>query len=914
MLFNSAKDASFYLSCQYLAKPELQEILNKNNYQTIDLENIEEIFNLYYKKNFSGFTSINLKDNNINKISYTQNSLRLLRNHIICNLIERQFQNLCDYFEVVETMSLLADFCINKLILLNNEQLSTLYNPPLDKDGNILALIIMGMGKLGGLELNVSSDIDLVFLFEEDGETSNANGKISISYSEYFEKLGQRIIQGLNKINEFGFVFRVDMRLRPYGDIGSIVCNISMFEEYLLTQGRAWERFAWLKARQIYPKKENLNLSKLIQTFVYRRYLDYTLLDSLKNVHQKIVNEQNKKNNVLNIKLGIGGIREIEFLTQVQQLIYGGQKPILQNKKTLEALSILIDLNMMNINIAQNLSNIYIQYRNIEHAIQYLRDEHQHNLPSEENNEDWNKILAFLPEFNSVLSLKEWINSSREFVHNIFQSIFYKKENKNILFDFENLQPDSKLHQWLIENNFPIPAKITAHIHSLLNGSRYRVLSDSTQSNFKQALYLGLMSCANLENKEICFMRYIDFLNIISQRKSYLNLIIQYSFVIDRLINILDHSIWLSQYVITHPQIIDELLRSVSTITFDWEQYSKDLAFKLNYYSNNIEQQLDILRQSYHGEVFRILLYELSGQSDVLYTADLLSQLVDCTLEETINAIWNSLEVNEPIPYFSIIAYGKLGGKELGYESDLDLVFLYDAQNSKLLDATTTYSYLARKLLTWLTSNTPAGKVFEIDTRLRPNGQSGLLVSSIQAFEEYQKQRANNSAWTWEHQALTRGRFCAGNKEIGKKFEQIRKDILSSDRDKSVLKQQIINMRNKISQEKKYNSDAFNLKYSIGGMIDLEFCVQYLILAYSNNFPDLLANLGNIKLINIAAESNLIEKEIADDAVKAYKKYRKTQYELRLDNKKITLKKEGFEDCINSIVKLWHNIIENNNI
>ncbi len=819
-------------------------------------------------------------------------------------------------------MSILADFCITKLVKIHSEQLNFTYNPPLDENNNPLQLIIMGMGKVGGMELNVSSDIDLVFLFDYEGQTSVANNKPSIYYSQYFEKLGQKIIQGLNKITEYGFVFRVDMRLRPYGDIGSIVCSLPMFEEYLLNQGRAWERFAWLKARQIYPNNKHYALEKIIQTFVYRKYLDYTLLDSLLNVYNKINAPQIKYKH--NIKLGVGGIREIEFISQVYQLIYGGQKPFLQTKKTIEALSIFAEHNILSASVAQNLSLIYIQYRNIEHAIQYINDEHSHNLPNDLNSTEWHNLLVFLPYFNGVEHLQQWLEQSKIFVHSVFEKIFNQQsisnnvvngiDKNNILFDLDNIDANSYLHNWLEQHNFPIPLQITTHIHKILNSAKYKNLSENTQNNFKKTIELGLLSCKNLDNKDIVFLRYLDFIYVINQRTCYLDLLVKHPQIINSLVKVLAHSMWLAQYIIKHPQVIDELLRWPNTFKFDWDKYKQNLTAKLEYYSNDVEQQLEILRHNYHSQIFSIILHEINEQADVLQTADLISSLVDSTLEVIIQVIWNTLNCADEIPHFAVVGYGKLGGKELGYESDLDLIFLYDAYNSNLDDASTTYSYVARKIITWLTSNTIAGKVCDIDTRLRPNGQSGLLVSSIQAFEDYQIQRAVNGAMTWEHQALSRARFCAGNSRIGEKFEEIRRKILKQSRSQQELKDSIINMRNKISQDKKYENNIFHIKYSVGGMIDVEFCVQYIVLFYSKDYPQLLENLGNIKLLNLAKEFNLLPQNIVQNVIITYAKYRKLQYTLRLDNKKLLLDKNLFADDIYKINQLWEHVFLTDNI
>jgi [glutamine synthetase] adenylyltransferase / [glutamine synthetase]-adenylyl-L-tyrosine phosphorylase len=989
----SAEHVSEYLAGQYSAKPYLKTALKQNTYSVIDLNAIHELYLKYQnlvkkEKGIEQPLFQSEQEKTQYAIQITHQSLRLLRNHILCNLIERQFQNKCDYYEVTHVMSIFADFALNTLVELHTQQLNCIYYAPLDLQNKRLPLIVMAMGKLGGYELNVSSDIDIVFLFDDIDTNINQTNKeykeiskeiqkifagheslIHISHLEYFEKLAQRVVQGLNKITEHGFVFRVDLRLRPYGEIGSIVCSIGMFEDYLLTQGRAWERFAWLKARQVYPAAKHSYLANLIRSFVYRRYLDYNLLEALRSVHQKIEAEQRKKGCELNIKLGSGGIREIEFITQVHQLIHGGQNTQLQTHETLQALDLLAQHHILEQTNVDKLKTIYIQHRNLEHAIQYLRDEHTHIFPAYtkenlhistlaniddtniKNQKKWHNITYLSGTTNNTEHLQDTLTANRFFVKNIFNQIFYaeevnKKANQKInqkinqeinqkkhlelqnnndnnnkehnlklpldyFLDIDDLQINSLFGQYLTVHQFNLPGQILAHMHSILQGSRYRLLSQIAQKSFHQAIYLGVAYSKDLSNKDNSFIRYLDFLHTISQRRSYLSLLVEHPHIIQKLIGVLAHSAWVSQYIIQHPQVIDELLRVNHHIEFDWQDYRLKLAAKMNHPHDELEHKMDNLRQHYHAYVFRILLSEISGQHNVLEIADLLSALVDATLEETIHMVWKNIQMNEPIPYFAIIAYGKLGGKELGYASDLDLVFLYDETQTELNEAANSYTYLARKLITWLTSNTSSGKVFEIDTRLRPNGQAGLLVSSVQAFAAYQKQRISNSAWTWEHQALTRARFCAGNPEIGKMFEAIRCDILSVEKDNNALKHKIIKMREKILQEKKYPQDVFNLKYSLGGMIDIEFVVQYLVLAYAYKYPKLLLNLGNIQLLNIAADYALISHKLSKNAAQAYQAYRKMQYELRLDNKKSLVDINLVTQHIQNINALWHYVMLN---
>ncbi len=797
--------------------------------------------------------------------------LRMMRKYILCYLMTQELQDQTCFSEVVDMMSEFAKYAIQILLDSHYQKLIERYGQPRNVDHSIVNFVVFGMGKLGGRELNVSSDVDLVFLFEGAQNSDTCQ----ITHGEFFEKLGQKLIQSLHHLNHLGFVFRVDMRLRPYGDIGSIVTHADMFEEYLLTQGRAWERFAWLKARQIYGQA-SVSIAKMIQSFVYRRYLDYALMPSLRDVHAQIMRQYHKYQ-YHHIKLGRGGIREIEFFIQIHQLLYGGQRPQLQKTATLDALDLLQQERILDDATIHLLRTHYVTFRNIEHALQYLDDAHRHHLPSSADHPEWQSIAAFMHQ--NIADLQANIAQAQTDIHQLFKSLFDETPPAIDTFDIEDFDVDGSLYTWLHKQHFDTASQIVMHIQHELHSARYRVLSQSAQKEFKQLLSLMLTHCAQQKNAQLSFMRGLDFLHTISQRKAYVSLLVEYPHVMHRVIEVLTHSLWAANYLIQHPYVIDELLQNQAN-HFDDVFFRAQLKRQLAY-AEDTEAQMDILRQHYHTEAFRILWQEIHYKVDILLSADKLSALTDAVLDATLHTIWQGIDAHHPLN-FAVIAYGKLGGKELGYASDLDIIFLYDDDDEHLQ----TYVTLARKMTTWLSSTTRAGKLFDIDTRLRPNGQAGILVSSLHAFCNYELQKAANSAWTWEHQALSRARFCAGSPKIGLAFDDVRQQVLTQARDITHLAKEIASMRDKMAHEKSLAPNMFSVKYSLGGMVDIEFIVQFHVLAYAGQHAILVENLGNVKLLQYVAQLGFLSKEVSEQLQKAYIFYRKVQYKMRLNEQK----------------------------
>nr|WP_186425236.1 bifunctional [glutamate--ammonia ligase]-adenylyl-L-tyrosine phosphorylase/[glutamate--ammonia-ligase] adenylyltransferase [Cupriavidus metallidurans] len=841
-------------------------------------------------------------------------ALRRLRAEVMCVLIERDLRGLATLAEITGAMTDLAELAIQFGLRVLGADLGATYGRPIgEQSGEAQELVVVGMGKLGGRELNVSSDIDLIFLYDEDGETQG--GSRSLSNHEYFIRLGRRLITLLSEVTADGYVFRVDMRLRPNGDAGPLVCSFGMLEEYLVVQGREWERYAWIKGRVVSacdtPHAERVAsmLSRLTTPFVFRRYLDYGVIAAIRSLHAQIRAEAAKRSGGLaghgvnqrsfNIKLGRGGIREIEFMAQVFQLIRGGQDPALRVRPTLEVLDVALERNLLPAGQALQLADAYRFLRQLEHRLQYRDDAQTHHLPT---SDEERVAVAQMMGYGDWEALVAQMNALMDPVAQQFEATFTSPDtpecealwpalvreeqssraSQDTPGDGEETDPESSPCQRLQAAGFSDCTGLYDRLRAIATSMRYRALSETSRSRFDQLVNRALDLAAKQDDSDSTIARFLDFLDAISRRASYLSLLSEYPQAMDRVAQTLHASRWAATYLTRHPQLLDELLDADALAGApDWPAFRARLSERLQASDGQIETQMDILRREHHAETFRILLQDLQGMLTVEQVADRLSDLADAMLDVTLQAVWRQLPTRHcDTPRFAVIAYGRLGGKELGYASDLDLIFLYDDDHERAPDV---YAAYARRLITWLTSHTAAGMLFDVDTRLRPNGAAGLLVTSFDAFRRYQLREGDNAAWVWEHQALTRARFCAGAPEIGARFEDLREEILRQPRDGAALRGEIVEMRAKVAEGHPNPTDLFDLKHDRGGMVDIEFTVQYLVLLHSGAHPELTRNAGNIALLRMAGVLNLIDASLAQAVGDAYRLFRARQHKLRLD-------------------------------
>ena len=826
--------------------------------------------------------------------------LRALRARTLTHLIVRDLAGLAPLAEVTETMTQLADLSVAEALRVLRGSLVARHGEPRDAEGHVLPFIVIGMGKLGGRELNVSSDIDLIFVYPDDGET---DGPSSIGNFEFFTKLGRQLIGALAEVTGDGQVFRVDMRLRPNGDSGPLVASFDMLENYFITQGREWERYAWIKARAMTGERDD-DLAAIARPFVFRKYLDFGAVNAMRELHAQIREEVARRDMAQNIKLGPGGIREIEFIAQVFQLIRGGRDRALQIHPTLGVLARLAERSILDPDAVAELSAAYDFLRRLEHRLQYLDDAQTHTLP--ERAED-QALVAAAMGYADFAALMAELDRHRGRVSHHFDAVFADRNGSSHALDrlWSGSADTETCVAGLERLGYADPSAAAQRLADLRAGGRYQQMPAQVRARFDPLVPRLIEACAATPNPDVTLTRSLTLLDAISRRAAYLALLQQYPHALRKVADLMSASSWAADYLTRHPLLLDDLLdpRTLETAP-DWTAFHAQLAASLDAVEPDVERQMDLMREAHHSQVFRQLTQDLAGLLTVERLADHLSKLADIMIELTIATVWRKLrQRHRESPRFAVISYGKLGGKELGYASDLDIVFLYEDDDP---NAQETYSRLAQRMNTWLSSATPAGTLFETDLRLRPNGDSGLLVSSLEAFRKYQME----SAWVWEHQALTRARFSAGDPQIGAAFEAVRIEVLRQRRDLSKLRDEVLAMRQKMVDTHGNKSDLFDLKHDRGGLIDVEFIVQFLVLGHSHDHERLTGNLGNIALLGIAGEIGLIPVDLAAKVQVAYREYRRLQHGLRLNNaNRARVAPESIAEHIDAVRALWRTVL-----
>ncbi|MGH8705770.1 MAG: bifunctional [glutamate--ammonia ligase]-adenylyl-L-tyrosine phosphorylase/[glutamate--ammonia-ligase] adenylyltransferase [Burkholderiales bacterium] len=798
-------------------------------------------------------------------------TLRRLRKRVMLRVIARDLGGLAQLEEVTASVGALADCTIRFALGRLDAALRARHGNPIGAEsGAAQELLVVGMGKLGGAELNVSSDVDLVLVYPEDGDTDGAQ---RISNHEYFARLARKLVSSLNDTTASGFVFRVDLRLRPYGESGPLVASFAMLENYFVTQGREWERYAWLKARAITGRSQD-GLEQLVRPFVFRKYLDFGAFASMREMHAQIRREVRRREMHDNIKLGPGGIREIEFIVQAFQLIRGGRDAELRIRPTLEALAQLGARRLLAPEAIAELRSAYVFLRNLEHRLQYLDDQQTQSLPR--NRED-HALVAEAMGFSGYTAFLRRLAAHRAKVTRSFEAIFAAVQEPEHPLAALWAGADDLAAARLAELGYRDAARIADRLQRMRQAGRYRELPAQSQARFDALIPRLLEASAACPDPDETLERLLQLLEAVSRRGAYLALLIEYPQALEALARLVGASRWACDYLIAHPILLDELLDArLLHAAPDWPRLATELDRHLQDAGSDIERKMDILRHVRHAQTFRLLAQDLAGLLPVETLSDHLSDLADLVLERTIRMCWQDLRArHREDPCFAVIGYGKLGGKELGYASDLDIIFLYD---DAAAEAPEVYAKLAQRVNLWLTSLTPAGVLYETDLQLRPDGASGLLVSSVEAFEEYQRRKA----WVWEHQALTRARFAAGDARIGDRFERVRNEVLSREREIGALRQEIAAMREKMHRAHPNASGLFDIKHDRGGIVDVEFAVQFLVLAHAHAHADLLRNSGNLALLRCAAGLGLIPAPLAESVCDAYRQYRRWQHQIRL--------------------------------
>ncbi|MFY3534383.1 bifunctional [glutamate--ammonia ligase]-adenylyl-L-tyrosine phosphorylase/[glutamate--ammonia-ligase] adenylyltransferase [Achromobacter denitrificans] len=853
--------------------------------------------------------------------------LRRLRERVFNVLIVRDLAGQAPLEEVVGAMTALADTAVAAAYRSVAADLAAVHGVPRDPaTGKPQEMLIVGMGKLGGCELNVSSDIDLIMLYGEEGET---DGPRRISHHEFYGRLTRRMMPVLSEVDANGQVFRTDLRLRPDGDSGPLAWSLDALEHYLIGQGREWERYAWLKARlmpaQAFEGSDSAAQARQLESlrvpFVYRKYFDFDALAALRALRERIRQDWQRRaharsgiDSANNIKLGDGGIREIEFVVQVAQLIRGGRMPALQKRGLLEALHAERVAGLMPEEDARRLEEAYRYLRRTEHVLQYREDAQTHLLPGDPaQRAALAAAMGMSPaDFESTLA------AHREFVSQTFRNVFRimgmgeteeqppapgTAETAACLDDIDdNCELAEQIRQAFGES----AQDLLRRTETLLNSHRIRSLPESSRKRMDALLPAALRAAIQTPAPLDATVRLFDLIEKIAQRSAYLALLAEYPDTLARVARMVAASPWAAQYLTQHPLLLDSLIDWRTLFEpLDFTQIARQLAADLDACrlpdgDPDIERQMNLMRDVQRQASFQLLAQDLEGELTVEKLADQLSALADLLLNETIRRAWPLVNRKEGAPpRFAVIAYGKLGGKELGYASDLDLVFLFDDPRE---DAAEVYAKLGRRMTSWLSTMTSSGRLYEVDLRLRPDGDAGLLAVSVEAFEQYQ----HKHAWAWEHQALTRARHAAGDAGIGERFERIREDILVLPRDAAALREEVLAMREKINAGHPNNSPMFDLKHDRGGMVDVEFVTQYLVLSHAGTHPQLVRNLGNIALLRLAGEAGLIAPELASRAGDAYRTLRRVQHQLRLQGvEKARVPPEQLQQERAAVDELW---------
>lgn len=860
--------------------------------------------------------------------------LRQSRRKEMVRIAWRDLTGVADLQETLMDLTMLAQACVDHALHWCYRELCRRHGEPRDAQGNAQHMVVLGMGKLGGFELNYSSDIDLIFSFPGDGQTQ---GRRQLPNSQFFIRLGQRLIKVLNDITADGFVFRVDMRLRPFGDSGSLVSSFSALEDYYQTHGRDWERYAMIKARVVAGDFESgKSLLAILRPFVYRRYLDYGAFEALRHMKGLIDAETKRRNLENNVKLGAGGIREIEFIGQAFQLIRGGRDIELQERRIQVVLRLLGEKGLLPDYAVDKLLAAYEFLRRTENRLQMIDDQQTHNLPEKAVHRD---RLAFAMGYPDWSSYKADLDAHRQRVHDLFHGISATPQFDGLMPAEEKAQGSSLLKLWhglldedraielLSQGGYRQPAKAYAAILTHHKGRMYHLKNAIGRERLDKLMPLLIAAVGQSQDPDNVLPRLLSLIEAIVQRSVYVALLAEHPMALSQLVKLSAASPWISDYLRRHPILLDELLDPRTLYApADRDGLTRELQSELQYVEeDDLESLMDRLRHFKQAHVLRVAAVDVMDVLPLMHVSDQLTWIAEVILKAVVKVCWRIMitKYGRPCcvrdgevayPGFAVAAYGKLGGIELGYGSDLDLVFLHDSEGLKQITDgrksianSVFYARLGQRIIQFLTALTPAGELYEVDSRLRPSGASGFLVSSLQAFRDYQL----NEAWTWEHQALVRARVVAGNEGFERRFAAIRKEVLCAPRDVDTLRREVREMRKRMWEALGSGSDTlFDLKKDPGGIADIEFMVQYGILAHAHDYPALVEYTDNIRLLEGLEQNGLMSVEDARSMRDIYRSFRDKVHALSLQGEPAVVSAATLVAERGRIKALWNDIME----
>lgn len=808
--------------------------------------------------------------------------LRRYRNAALAQILAADILGLQPIKQSLTAVSNLAELLINSAYHWAYQQQAAINGTPLDSAGQPMPLLILGMGKLGGGELNFSSDIDLIFTYPANGETQG--GRKTVEHQQFFTKVGQKLIAALHQVTADGFCYRVDMRLRPFGDSGPLVLSFAALEDYYQEQGREWERYAMLKARVLNPEPQHTaELNALLKPFIYRRYIDFSAIESLRRMKQLIEQENRRRNRRDNIKLGAGGIREVEFIVQTLQLIRGGRIPQLQQPAILKALPELVTQGLCSEAQVTELQQDYLWLRQVEQALQGIDDKQTQTLPADTQGQQ--QLLASLGRESWPVLLLE-IEQAMQRIHQQFKLVIEPEESielqelsvGKLLWDSE--LPVAELAEHIDWLEAAEAEELLHHLQQFKQDCQRRAVGPRGREYLAKLVPQLLHYLQQQQASALVLSRILGVFKQIVTRTAYLELLYENPPALQQLVLLCSQSGWLTEQLARYPMLLDELidpaqLYQVATIA-DYRDRLR--LYLLRVPEDDLELLMETLRQFKLAQQLRIAAADISGVLPLMKVSDHLTWLAEVIVEQLVNLAWQQMTARYGLPAgatdqnkgFAVIGYGKLGGLELGYGSDLDLVFVHQCQTQaptsgeRGIDSLQFYLKLVQRILHLSTTKTNSGVLYDIDTRLRPSGNSGLLAIHIETYQQYLAQEA----WTWEHQALVRARMIVGSDSLVGQFAAIRQQILTLPRDAQQLKADVKQMREKLRQH--HGLAVEDVKHSTGGIVDLEFLSQYLVLAYGAAHPQLYRFTDNIRILEAAALCGLLTDMQATSLAEAY--------------------------------------------
>ena len=857
-------------------------------------------------------------------------ALRRFRRRQLVRIAWRDLAGLANIETVLGELSLLADVCIRAACRRAGAALESRHGVPRGADGTPLELMVLGMGKLGGGELNFSSDIDLVFLFPEHGET---HGSRALEHEEYFARLGRRVAQLLGTVTEDGFVYRVDLRLRPFGESGPQVVSFDAFEDYLQQHGRDWERYAYVKARPVHGAAPFDDLYRnVLRPFVFRRYLDFSVFESLREMKDLIAREVERRELQDNVKLGPGGIREIEFIVQAYQLIRGGGDPRLQTRSLLTALPLLAGNKLLSATAVDELGDSYRFLRRVENRLQQRNDEQTHELPQDEAGR---VRLAYSMGAAGWPDLEAQIARHRERVSGHFRRLLFGPEDPDASADvvraletiLERGTDQARLES-LRAAGLRDPAAILERLDQLRDSGYLRRLDETGRRRLQTLMSRLLQAIAGEQHEAVVLSRLLHVVERIGGRTVYLALLNENKAARQRLVELCTQSQFLADQIAAFPLLLDELLderlfESTPTRT----ELAHDLRARMaGADAADPEREVDLLRQFQRAAVFRVAVPDLTGRLPVMKVSDRLTDIAELIVGEALELSWGQIVARHGVPGYGpadsatsqagmiVVAYGKFGGIELGYGSDLDLVFLHDSAGEfqatagpAVVDNGVFFLRLVQRLVHLLTVHSAAGRLYEVDTRLRPSGKGGLLVQSITGFNDYQR----SEAWTWEHQALLRARAVAGPPALRERFESVRRDILRFGIRRETLREEVRKMRERMRSElSRSTTGQFDIKQDPGGITDIEFLAQYWTLRWCDRYAELVTYSDNIRQLESLASIDLVPQATVDLLTGAYRAYRQRMHHLSLDKADTVVPEAEFAAVREQVSAVWREAME----